>query len=104
MFMAECKKAGFTNAQAEFMFEMYWRRYQGNKQECMKTLKQKRKEAIKSISSRTGSTSIHVCMADDMHPYNCDGVFGGDCIHCDGITEDGHDPDTCALCHWDEQD
>jgi len=42
-------------------------------------------------------------MADDMHPYNCDGMFGGRCIHCEEVVEDGHNPKTCALCNWDNE-
>lgn len=68
----------------------------------MKTLKQKREEAIKAIAEKTGATAIHVCMADDMHPYNCDGMFGGSCIHCEAKIEKGHNPKTCALCNWDK--
>ena len=36
-------------------------------------------------------TEIHICTADDMHPYNCFGT--GNCIHCDKKCDDG-----CALC------
>lgn len=69
-----------------------------------KTLKKKREEALKEISKSTGAdpSVIHICMADDMHPYNCDGMFGGSCIHCERTKEDGHDPDNCALCNWDK--
>lgn len=41
-------------------------------------------------------------LRDDMHPYNRDGKFGGSCIHCERVVEDGHNPDTCALCNWDK--
>lgn len=68
----------------------------------MATLKQKRTDAVKAIKQKTGAEAIHVCMADDMHPYNCDGMFGGSCIHCERVVEDGHNPDTCALCNWDK--
>jgi hypothetical protein len=70
----------------------------------MKTLKQKREEATKAIAKKhkTTASKIHVCMADDMHPYNCDGMFGGSCIHCEMRIERGHDPKTCALCNWDK--
>lgn len=41
---------------------------------------------------------IHVCTADDMHPYNCLG--DGKCIHCDAKVTDNHNPKNCALCNW----
>lgn len=68
----------------------------------MKSLKQKREEAYRKIEKQTDSRDIHILMADDMHPYNCDGAFGGRCIHCEERLEEGHDPNTCALCRWDE--
>lgn len=42
--------------------------------------------------------NIHICQADDMHPYNCDGIFGGKCVHCEGEKTETHDPKTCELC------
>lgn len=41
---------------------------------------------------------VHICHASDMHPYNCDGQFGGACEHCERKKTDDHDPATCALC------
>lgn len=66
------------------------------------SLKKKREEALNGISETTGAApaNIHVCMADDMHPYNCDGMFGGSCIHCERKKEDGHNPDKCSLCNF----
>lgn len=43
-------------------------------------------------------TQIHICMASDMHPYNCDGVFGGQCDHCERKVTEYHHPKNCALC------
>ena len=70
------------------------------------SLEKKREEAAKNISEQFGAdvTKIHVCMADDMHPYNCDGMFGGRCIHCERLVEDGHDPETCCLFNFFEDD
>ena len=65
-------------------------------------LEQKREKAHKAISKAFGTKQVHVCMADDMHPYNCDGMFGGRCIHCEARVEKGHNPKTCALCNWDK--
>jgi hypothetical protein len=45
-------------------------------------------------------TAIFVCTPDDMHPYNCDGMFGGKCIHCEKKKQKGHDPSKCALCNF----
>lgn len=36
------------------------------------------------------------CSAEDMHPYECDGL--GHCIHCDKGKNERHNPETCALC------
>ena len=68
-------------------------------------LEEQRKAAVSAMAEqqRVSPSSIHVCMADDMHPYNCDGMFGGRCIHCEGTVEEGHDPVTCALCNWDSE-
>ena len=68
------------------------------------SLERQRREAAVEIGKQTGAepNHIHVCMADDMHPYNCDGMFGGTCIHCERKVEEGHDPKNCALCNWDE--
>lgn len=38
---------------------------------------------------------VHLCVASDLHPYECDGEEGG-CEHCCGK----HPPETCWLC-WD---
>lgn len=38
-----------------------------------------------------------LCTAESMHPYECSG--SGKCIHCDREKKDGHDPETCWLCH-----
>lgn len=56
---------------------------------------------------------IHICRASDMHPYNCDGMFGGRCEHCERLKNEWHDPATCALCdpeydyqpneHWNKE-
>lgn len=67
----------------------------------MTSLEDKRKTATKSIEKKTGAKNLMVCMADDMHPYNCDGMFGGSCIHCESKVEKEHNPKTCALCNWD---
>lgn len=66
------------------------------------SLEKKREEAAEAIAKQFGTDAknIHVCMADDMHPFNCDGMFGGACIHCDGVRDEDHDPDTCELCHY----
>lgn len=71
----------------------------------MATFNKRRRKTAEAISRRTGgeASHIHVCMADDMHPYNCDGMFGGECIHCERRKEDEHVPDTCALCNWDAE-
>ena len=42
--------------------------------------------------------NIHICFADDMHPYNCDYPYGGSCVHHERKVTEGHDPATCALC------
>lgn len=70
------------------------------------SLKQKRSEAENAIMMNTGSEKkdIHVCMADDMHPYNCDGMYGGSCIHCERKVEDGHNPTKCSLYNFFEDD
>lgn len=72
------------------------------------SLEKQREEATKEVAEKFGAdpTKVHVCMADDMHPYNCDGMFGGSCIHCERKVEEGHDPETCALCNFfdDEED
>lgn len=59
-------------------------------------------KVAKDLNLKEG-TQMYVCMADDMHPYNCDGMFGGRCIHCEAVKSEDHDPDTCALCKWDEE-
>jgi hypothetical protein len=41
---------------------------------------------------------IHICMSSDMHPYNCDGMFGGECEHCERAITKYHHPKDCALC------
>lgn len=41
---------------------------------------------------------VFMCSAEDMHPFNCDKPYGGDCRHCDRIKDETHDPATCALC------
>lgn len=69
----------------------------------MTTLKAKREKSEQIIREKTGAQEIHVCMADDMHPYNCNGMYGGNCIHCEGVVEDGHDPNSCALCNWNKE-
>lgn len=46
---------------------------------------------------------MHYCTASDMHPYNCEGRQGG-CIHCLEKTTKDHDPQTCALCNWDQEE
>jgi len=56
------------------------------------------------MSKKKEDSKIHVCYADDMHPYNCDGVFGGRCIHCEGVVSKTHNPDTCMLCHYLDED
>ncbi len=43
---------------------------------------------------------IFICTASDMHPYNCDGMFGGRCEHCEKKRFEGHNPDTCVLCNY----
>lgn len=66
------------------------------------TLEQRREEEAENIKRQTGAREVRICMADDMHPYNCDGMFGGRCIHCERVVEDRHNPETCALCNWDK--
>jgi len=39
-----------------------------------------------------------VVTADDLHPYECNGMYGGSCKHCDRLKTEEHDPDTCELC------
>jgi hypothetical protein len=34
--------------------------------------------------------------SSNFHPYECDGP--GNCIHCDRLVSDTHEPATCALC------
>ena len=53
--------------------------------------------SIRKQFNLTETAQIHVCLADDMHPYNCDGAFGGECIHCDQVRDEDHNPDTCAF-------
>jgi hypothetical protein len=43
---------------------------------------------------------VFACYADDMHPYNCDGMFGGSCIHCEEKESEDHKVATCALCRY----
>jgi hypothetical protein len=43
---------------------------------------------------------VFICYADDMHPYNCDGMFGGRCIHCETVKTEDHSPEKCALCNF----
>ena len=43
---------------------------------------------------------VIICYADDMHPYNCDGMFGGRCIHCEERKTKDHNPKRCALCRF----
>lgn len=68
----------------------------------MKTLEERRKEGKEKIKKdfKIKNNNIYVCMSDDMHPYNCDGVFGGRCIHCESRVEKGHNPKICALCNY----
>lgn len=72
-------------------------------QEMNKTLEEKRNSMLKKVSKQFNSKQVHICMADDMHPYNCNGMFGGSCIHCESKVEKGHNPKTCALCNWDSE-
>lgn len=44
--------------------------------------------------------AVFVCTTEDFHPYECG--FEG-CRHCERRKTEGHDPDTCALCNWENQ-
>lgn len=86
----------------------FWRRQRANEMEFIPLdIEEKRDIAAKDIAEKLNLNSgaeIHVCLADDMHPYNCDGMFGGRCIHCEGAESENHNPATCALCRWDEEE
>ncbi len=45
---------------------------------------------------------ILICTFSDMHPYNCDGMFGGSCENCEKKKFKGHNPKTCGLCNWNK--
>jgi len=47
----------------------------------MKTSTNKRikKTGIKPIKG----SQILLCFSHNIHPYNCDGMFGGECMHCE---------------------
>lgn len=45
--------------------------------------------------------TMHLCHADDMHPYKCLGP--GKCIHCDRRRLSWHNPTMCWLCHETKQ-
>ncbi len=46
---------------------------------------------------------IFLCTQFDMHPYECGGSEEG-CFHCKSVALDNHDPATCALCHYMDEE
>ena len=51
------------------------------------------------------NATIIICTAENFHPYECRDENNPDavCRHCAGIKDETHDPDLCALCHWDDE-
>lgn len=51
------------------------------------------------------NATVIICTSENFHPYECrdEGNPGAVCRHCAGIKDNEHDPDMCALCHWDDE-